>query len=68
MGPWQHIEQGRQTSKSRINVEVRSFTLPSFWKAYRRLPEHVQRQARQSYIFFASDPRHRSLDFKRVSQ
>lgn len=40
--------------------------MPSFWKAYQRLPQHVQRQARQAYTFFASDPRHRSLEFKRV--
>lgn len=29
--------------------------------------EHVQRQARQSYQFFLSDPHHPSLEFKRVS-
>ncbi|MCY3669384.1 MAG: hypothetical protein OXH81_27335 [Gemmatimonadetes bacterium] len=47
---------------------MRSFTLTSFWDAYRHLPEHVQRQARESYRFFVSDPRHPSLGFKRVSQ
>ena len=47
---------------------MRSFTLTSFWDAYRHLPEHVQQQARESYRFFVSDPRHPSLDFKRVSQ
>ena len=31
-------------------------------------PDHVQRQARESYRFFASNPNHPSLDFKRVSQ
>ena len=47
---------------------MRSFTQLSFWKSYRRIPEYAQRQARQSYQFFASDPRHPSLEFKRVSQ
>ena len=47
---------------------MRSFTQRSFWDAYRRLPEHVQRQARESYRFFADNSNHPSLDFKRVSQ
>jgi len=47
---------------------VRSFAQASFWDAYRRLPKHVRRQARESYQFFISDPHHPSLDFKRVSQ
>ena len=47
---------------------MRSHTLQSFWDAYGRLPEHVRRQARESYNFFASDPTHSSLDFKRVSR
>ena len=47
---------------------MRSFTQPSFWRAYRLLPEHVRRQARASYRLFEQDPRHPSLQFKRVSQ
>lgn len=47
---------------------MRSFTRQGFWGAYGRLPAHVQRQARESYRFFASNPRHPSLDFKRVSR
>ena len=47
---------------------MRSFTQESFWDAYRRLPIHVQRQSRESYRFFASNPNHPSLDFKRVSR
>ena len=47
---------------------MRLFTQPSFWKAYRRLPEQVRRQARESYGMFSEDPRHPSLQFKRVSQ
>ena len=47
---------------------MRSFARQSFWDAYRRLPAHVQQHARESYRFFSSDPRHPSLDFKRVSE
>jgi hypothetical protein len=47
---------------------VGSFTRPSFWDAYRRLPDHVRQQARESYRLFATDPGHPSLQFKRVSQ
>ena len=47
---------------------MRSYTLPSFWDAYRQLPESVKRQAREAYGFFSSNPRHPSLDFKRVGQ
>ena len=47
---------------------MRSFTDRSFWDAYQRIPDHVQRQARESYRFFASNPNHPSLDFKRVGR
>ena len=47
---------------------MRSFVQESFWDAYRLLPSHVRRQTRDSYRFFASNPNHPSLDFKRVSR
>ena len=47
---------------------MRSFTQPSFWKLYRRLPDQVREQARASYRLFEEDPYHPSLRFKRVSQ
>ena len=47
---------------------MRSFTRPSFWSLYHRLPEHVRQQARASYRLFEVDPYHPSLRFKRVSQ
>ena len=47
---------------------MQSFTQPSFWAAYRQLPKHVQRQARAAYHLFSANPRHPSLQFKRVSQ
>lgn len=47
---------------------MRSFTQPGFWKAYRRLPEHARRQAREAYRLFMANPHHSSLQFKRVGQ
>ena len=47
---------------------MRSYTRQSFWDAYRRFPERIRRQARESYRFFALNPRHPSLEFKRVSR
>lgn len=47
---------------------MRSYTLPSFWDAYRRLPERVKRQAREAYRLFEADPQHPSLYFKRVGR
>ncbi|MDE2779583.1 MAG: hypothetical protein OXI91_07915 [Chloroflexota bacterium] len=47
---------------------MRSFTHRGFWDAYRRLPPHIQRQSREAYRFFETDPNHPSLDFKRVGR
>ncbi len=47
---------------------MRSYTLPSFWSAYRRLPDAVKQQARGAYRFFLLDPQHPGLKFKRVGQ
>ncbi|MCY3544130.1 MAG: hypothetical protein OXH22_08815 [Chloroflexi bacterium] len=47
---------------------MRSYTLPDFWDAYRRLPASVKRQAREAYSFFELNPRHPSLDFKSVGR
>ena len=47
---------------------MRSYTSRSFWDAYRRLPSHVRKQARDSYRFFVSNPHHPGLEFKRVSR
>ena len=45
---------------------MRSYTQPRFWDCYRRLPEHVRRQARAAYRSFAANPMHPGLGFKRV--
>jgi len=45
---------------------MRSRTTDRFRKAFQRLPEQVQRQARETYRLFEQDPYHPSLRFKRV--
>ena len=39
-----------------------------FRKRFERLPLDIQRQAKQSYRLWQSNPQHTSLDYKRVSQ
>ena len=39
-----------------------------FWELFRQLPSNVQDQARETYRIFTLNPRHPSLQFKRVSQ
>ncbi len=39
---------------------------PDFIKQFRRLPERVKRAARKNYQLWKVNPRHPSLEFKRV--
>ena len=41
-------------------------TLPSFWRAYDRLPGALQKKADESYALWKNDPTHPSLEFKQV--
>ncbi|MEP7235935.1 MAG: hypothetical protein ABI778_11630 [Ignavibacteriota bacterium] len=43
-----------------------SLTTERFWKAYKKLPETVQAQAKKAYELWAGDPFHKSLDFKKI--
>ena len=45
---------------------MRSRTTGRFREAFATLPPRVQRQARNAYRLFQSDPRHPSLHFKQV--
>jgi hypothetical protein len=40
----------------------------SFWDAYKRHPEAVRRLADKNYALLKSDPRHPSLQFKKVGR
>ena len=39
---------------------------PRFWSCYHRLPEEVRRQADRDYALLRNDPRHPSLQLKKV--
>ena len=41
-------------------------TTPQFWKRFYALPQDVQELARKNFELLKSDPRHRSLQFKRL--
>lgn len=45
---------------------MKSRVHPDFRRAFERLPEDVQRRAREAYQRFAADPAHPGLRFKRV--
>jgi hypothetical protein len=47
---------------------VKSQANARFWNLFRQLRPEVQDQARETYRIFAANPRHPSLQFKRVSQ
>jgi len=47
---------------------VKSQANARFWNLFRQLAPEVQDQARETYRTFMLNPRHPSLQFKRVSQ
>lgn len=44
------------------------FTSPSFWAAYEALPKSVQSLADQNYALLKANPRHPSLQLKKVGR
>jgi hypothetical protein len=46
---------------------VKSTTVPSFWTAYRPLPENIKKSARKSYRLWEQNPFHPSLHFKCIN-
>jgi hypothetical protein len=45
---------------------VKSRATPRFWTAYSKLPREIQDAARKSYRLFLENPKHPSLQFKKV--
>ena len=43
-------------------------TTRRFWRCFEKLPESVQRVARQNFLLFRTNPRHPSLHFKKVGK
>lgn len=44
------------------------FTLPSFWELYERLPASIQELADKNYELLKKNPRHPSLQLKKVGK
>jgi hypothetical protein len=47
---------------------MRHFASPKFWQAYERLPEQVRALADKNYALLKADPRHPSLQFKKIGR
>ena len=47
---------------------MRSRATPRFWAAYRELPPEIKELARKAYGLFRDNPRHPSLQFKKVHE
>ena len=47
---------------------MRHLASPSFWEAYRRLPEQVRALADKNYALLKANPEHPSLQFKKVGR
>lgn len=45
---------------------MKSSTTPRFWRTYQELPESIRRAARKQFVLWSRDPRHPSLQFKKV--
>ena len=44
-------------------MEIVSYTHPTFWKCYRKLPKEIQELADKKFSLFLSNPFHPSLGF-----
>lgn len=47
---------------------MRHFASPKFWAIYQTLPPSVRKLADANYALLKSDPRHPSLQFKKVGR
>lgn len=47
---------------------MRSRAVASFWDGYARLPQSIQKAARKQYSRWLLDPRHPSIQFKKVGE
>lgn len=45
---------------------MKSSTVPKFWRAYADLPPEIKPAARKQYLLWKTNPRHPSLQFKKV--
>ena len=47
---------------------MRHFASPSFWEAYEKLPKEVRALADKNYALLKDNPRHPSLQLKKVGR
>ncbi len=47
---------------------MKSYATPDFWKAYAKLPQNIQQQARKSYQQWRTNLQYPSLHFKKVGK
>ncbi|HEY5206838.1 MAG TPA: hypothetical protein VIJ63_19910 [Roseiarcus sp.] len=47
---------------------MKHFASPAFWKAYEKLPESVRTLADKNYALLKENPRHPSLQLKKVGR
>jgi len=47
---------------------MRHFTSRAFWEAYDKLPEQVRALADKNYALLKTNPRHPSLQFKKIGR
>jgi hypothetical protein len=47
---------------------MRHYASPKFWEEYRQLPEQVRVLADKNYTLLKQDPRHPSLQFKKIGR
>ena len=47
---------------------MRHFASPTFWDAYRKLPDNVRALANKNYALLKENPRHPSLQLKKVGR
>lgn len=45
---------------------MKHYAAPGFWSCYRRLPEEIQQTANKSFALLKQDPRHPSLQLKKL--
>ena len=47
---------------------MRHFASRAFWEAYDKLPEQVRALADKNYVLLKTNPRHPSLQFKKIGR
>jgi hypothetical protein len=45
---------------------VKHYAAPDFWSCYKRLPDDIQQTANKSFALLKQDPRHPSLQLKKL--